>query len=235
MQLLVSVRNEKEATIAAQNGVDRIDLKEPNQGSLGATTSVIWQQVVEQWHQGFPISVALGELHEATYGDVVPAETNSVKVGLSRCRTRNDWQQELKNVYERMPASITRVMVYYADEHLAESPDFVTLLRLSQQLLCGIFLIDTFDKSAGNVFAHLSITRLIEMRKQVADIDTSFALAGSLRTTDLQLVARINPDIVAVRGAVCHGERTGEVCAGAIQSFQASLRQQSICISTQTN
>ncbi|MEW4451380.1 (5-formylfuran-3-yl)methyl phosphate synthase [Bremerella sp. JC817] len=235
MQLLVSVRNEKEATIAALNGVDRIDLKEPNQGSLGATTSEIWHQVVDRWHQDFPISVALGELHEAIGSDAVPVRANSVKVGLSHCRTRDGWHQELRQVYERMPESITRVMVFYADEQLAESPDFVTLLRLSQQLRCGIFLVDTFDKSAGNVFDHLSMTRLIEMRKQVADVDISFALAGSLRTTDLQLVARINPDIVAVRGAVCHGERSGEVCAGAIQSFQASLRQQSICISTQTN
>ena len=56
----------------------------------------------------------------------------------------------------------------------------------------------------------------------------STALSGHLRTQDLDELARINPDIVGVRGAVCQkGERTSGVHWEAVAEFkrQLELRQ----------
>jgi TusA-related sulfurtransferase len=52
----------------------------------------------------------------------------------------------------------------------------------------------------------------------------STALSGHLRLTDLDVLARCNPDIVGVRGAVCRkGDRTTAVAWEAVSEFKHEL------------
>lgn len=223
MQLLVSVRSVEEANLAGELGVDLIDLKEPRLGSLGATSPDIWQAVVAKWHTQTRVSLALGELPQVSCVDQVPGETDSVKIGLAGCSRRPCWQQELSTLFEQLPTGVQRVAVYYADAHLADSPSVNDVLHMAQQLDCQTFLIDTYDKSAGSVFTHMSTTQLKNLRSRLAGEGLQFAIAGSLRREHLPSVAQIQPDIVAVRGVVCHHDRTGEIDAKMLESFRQQL------------
>ncbi|MBA2114914.1 (5-formylfuran-3-yl)methyl phosphate synthase [Bremerella alba] len=224
MQLLVSVRSLEEANLVGGAGVDLIDLKEPHYGSLGATSSEIWQAVVSQWHKRSPVSLALGELSGVCSVDKVPQETHSVKIGLAHCGRTPGWQDKLSAVIEQLPGKVHRVAVHYADAHLAESPSLDDVLNMALQLDCQTFLVDTFDKSAGSVFNHLSTTQLEKLRERLHCEGRQFALAGSLLAHHLPSVVQIQPDIVAVRGAVCHRERTGEIDIKLLRSFREQLR-----------
>ncbi len=225
MQLLVSVRSVEEANLAGMEGVDRIDLKEPRLGSLGATSPAIWQDVVARWHTRTRVSIALGELAEICHIDEVPQHADSVKVGLSGCRQAINWQHDLSALFDKLPRTVHRVAVHYADAHLANSPPLDAVLRMANELDCQTFLVDTFDKSAGSVFDHMSTTQLINLRQRVKAEGQFFAIAGSLRQEHLPSVVQIHPDIVAVRGVVCHRDRTGEFDAALLQNFRRQLER----------
>lgn len=223
MHLLVSVRSVEEANLAGQIGVDLIDLKEPLSGSLGATSPDIWRSVVSQWHNRTRVSLALGELPQVPSHGEVPNETDSVKIGLAGCRNTPAWQDNLSAIFDQFPDGVKRVAVHYADSHLADSPPLEDVLDMALQLNCKTFLVDTFDKSAGSVFTHMSTTHLKDLQQRLQSEGLRFALAGSIRSQHLSSVVKIQPDIVAVRGAVCHRDRTGKIDAELLQSFRRQL------------
>ncbi|MHC2066771.1 (5-formylfuran-3-yl)methyl phosphate synthase [Bremerella sp. T1] len=229
MQWLVSVRNRQEADLVMPYGVDRLDLKEPTKGSLGAASPEDWKETVERWHRQVPVSIALGELVELDALCDIPHHTDSVKIGLANCGSLADWPERLNQFFQQLPDNVGRVAVYYADRHLACSPSFNEVLHAACRLNCQTFLIDTFDKSAGHLFDHLSITQLKEWRNQLNLAGLHFALAGSLRTSHLSAVGEICPDIVAVRGAVCHHDRRGEISAEALNDFHDRWKRVSTC------
>lgn len=226
MQLLISVRNAHEAQLAAENGAQRLDLKEPKRGSLGATSINVWNEIVPRFQEKTPVSLALGELHDASIPIDIPTSTDSVKVGLSNCRDDRSWQEQLASLYDQLPKQVARVAVYYADEDRANSPEFNDVLEVAGQLDCRYLLIDTFDKSGGSVFHHWNVSELIAFRNLVKDAGLQFALAGSIRHHHLPAVGQINPDIVAIRGAICHSDRTGEIDLTLLHSFRCELSQQ---------
>ena len=100
--LLVSVRDVEEATDVLRAGVDIVDVKEPTDGSLGAASPQVWQQVVDQLAGSVPVSLALGELRDEALGQRlagIPAGTAYVKIGLAGCQHeagwRNRWREEI--------------------------------------------------------------------------------------------------------------------------------------------
>ncbi|MFN3151735.1 (5-formylfuran-3-yl)methyl phosphate synthase [Bremerella sp.] len=223
MHLLVSVRSVEEANLAGKMGVDLIDLKEPELGSLGAASPDIWQAVVGQWHKRTRVSIALGELPQVSSVSKVPADTDSVKIGLAGCRHDSSWRDHLQDVYDQLPEGVQRVAVHYADSDLADSPSLDDVLEMALQLDCRTFLVDTFNKSGGSVFTHMSTTHLIDLQQRLQTEGLQFALAGSLRFKHLASVVKIQPDIVAVRGVVCHRDRTGKIDAELLHSFRQQL------------
>jgi len=224
MQLLVSVRSVEEADLAAESGIEWIDLKEPRDGSLGATSHHLWKAVVSKWHTQARISLALGELSEMVPVHEVPEDTDRVKVGLAGCRHTPDWQARLRGVFDRLPRGVQRVAVHYADAHKAESPSLDDVFHMALEHQCSTFLVDTFDKSGGSVFDYLSTTQLKTLRQRLHDQGVQLALAGSLRRHHLRSVVEIQPAIVAVRGAVCHHDRTGSMDAELLRSLHSQLQ-----------
>jgi len=229
MQLLVSVRSTEEADLVGNAGVDLIDLKEPKRGSLGAASPDIWEAVVGKWHRRTPVSIALGELPNVADIVQVPPQTDRVKVGLAGCRQMDHWQSDLGALFDQLPAEVQRVAVHYADAHLADSPPLEDVLQMAIQFDCQTFLVDTYDKSGATVFDYLSTTQLTKLRQHLHANDLQFALAGSLQTRHLSSVVKIHPDIVAVRGVVCHRDRTGEIDAQRLRSY---LRELTVALQT---
>ena len=75
-----------------------------------------------------------------------------------------------------------------------------------------------------NIFDFIPEEELREMVFRGKELGLSTSLSGHLKITDLDELARINPDIVGVRGAVCsRGERDRAIAWEAVAEFKEAL------------
>jgi uncharacterized protein (UPF0264 family) len=223
--LLVSVRDLAEARIALAAGVDLIDVKEPSRGSLGAASAEVWQSVARFVAGRRLVSLALGELAEG----IDPTRLSSAagasfaKVGLAGMRRELDWPQRWRSVVEDLPAGTRPVAVAYADWQAAGAPALDEVLTTGAAAGCPYLLVDTYDKSRGNLLAHLSASELHVLAAQARAAGVELVLAGSLDERAILKLLPLAPAYIAVRGAVCTGDRKGQIDETKIQRLQEIL------------
>ncbi len=211
--LLVSVRDATEAQAALLGGADIIDIKEPRAGSLGAASPETWQSVAAVVAGQASLSIALGELMELDLAELshLPADTDYAKIGLANCRELRDWPHRWQNAWKRLPGTVTRVAVCYVDEHRACSPPWEQILEEATEASCQCLLLDTFNKTAGNLLSHWDLDQLVTVVSRAADRGLFVVAAGSLGGAELSLVSKAGVRFLAVRGAVCQPDRTGRL------------------------
>lgn len=235
-RLLVSVRSPEEARIAAAAGADLIDIKEPRRGSLGFAGGEMIDAIgdaVGGWAGHHPpMSVALGELADWSSASVIPrlpANVAFAKIGLSGCREQADWLHRWILLRKRFDEAAARplnwIAVHYVDRD-ADGPRLPEILAAADQSGCMGVLLDTFGKEEGGLFDHISEGALIDCRDATRRANLLLAVAGRLRLNDIPRLRPFAPDIIAVRGAVCHGgERGGRIDSGRVRQLQMSMRQ----------
>src|SRR5215469_2647638 len=82
MRLLVSVRDAREATVAAAAGADVIDAKDPARGALGAVSAAALDGIVRAVARPQMVSAALGDL-SADAPDVLIAARAVARAGVA--------------------------------------------------------------------------------------------------------------------------------------------------------
>lgn len=230
--LLVSVRDAVEAQAALAAGADLIDVKEPIRGALGAADRSVVEQIVSVVEGRAVVSVALGELVdsvEPASGDArgggqelmraVPEGVSLAKLGLAGCGRRPDWPDLWRNAVGQLPSHVAPVAVVYADWQSARAPCPNDVLRQASEIGCPAALVDTFDKSAGGLTELWSPEALAGIADQVHSRHMAVVFAGSLSTASIGTVLDLEPDYVAVRGAVCETGRTGQVSKDLVEKF----------------
>lgn len=231
-RLLVSVRNLAEASMAIEGGCDILDLKEPSRGSLGMVEPKIAAEAVSGIGNK-PVSVALGELSDWQDSEtipVVPSGAAFCKLGLSGQALNSCWKQDWQNfrdqVDEFSEGSHRWIAVVYGDCRIANSPAPDEILEAAARTGCAGVLFDTFSKAEGNLFDCVSLDELALWGAQIRSHHMLFALAGSLRLEHVPQILPLQPDIVAVRGAVCSGPlRTSGIEAARIRKLKQVLKQ----------
>lgn len=117
------------------------------------------------------------------------------------------------------------VAVAYADYQRAHSPLPDDVLEAALETNCSVLLIDTFVKDGTNLLDWLPVEEIALLRKATAAHGVQLALAGRVTLLDLPALMPLQPDIIAVRGAVCEsGERTASVSETLVAEFIARLR-----------
>ena len=215
--LLVSVRSAEEARLALAGGAAVIDVKEPNLGSLGRASCEVLQEIAAAIGDRVPLSAALGELSHfdprvsiaAALPSWLPREYQYAKVGLAGMAQHHHWPERWRIACEALPASTSPVGVVYADWQTCGAPSPKQVFDAAKEIGCAALLIDTFDKSSGNLFAHLQWTSLVGFADRIRRAGLLLVLAGSLDLPDFPQALKLSPDLLAVRGAVCHGDRSG--------------------------
>ena len=227
-QLLVSVRSLREAHEALAGGCEWLDVKEPLQGPLGAATPEVLQEIEAVAGSFVGWSAALGELTRVTddhgnrTGLRIPS-LNLVKLGLADCLAVPDWPAKLKLLCQSLQ-STRLAMVYYADQHLANSPLWKTIFETAVAIQAPVVLIDTYRKDGQKLTDFLPLNVLLQYRRELEDVGIGLALAGSLQQHDLpSLVDQVHPAIVAVRGAACLAGRNSEVCRSRVEQLKRIL------------
>ncbi len=227
-RLLVSVRSAPEATAALRGGADLIDVKEPRHGSLGAAEARVWQEVAQEMGGEVPLSAALGELAEATpdicanLASVEPA-FQFAKFGFSNCAEHADWQAKWEQLIAQLPSTVAPVAVIYADWKLAGAPQPLDILAAAREH-SPVVLIDTFTKDGRGLLDFLPLSRLEPLVQQIHQSGLRVVLAGSLTRRVIQELLPLHPDYVAVRGAVCAGNRRGALQESRVRELTDLLR-----------
>lgn len=227
--LLISVRSPWEAQLALGGGADLVDIKEPARGALGAADPTVWSAVLAAVAGRVPTSVALGEIRAACE----PQDPRKLagfqyaKLGLAGCRSWADWPQRWAERLLVLPAGVTPVAVIYADWRDAESPRPDEILRRAAEAHCGVALFDTFCKTRGNLLHHLEPPELARLTSAARDAGLRVVFGGGLGPETIGQVLSLNPDYVAVRGAACRTDRTGDVDAGLVRGLRQLISKSS--------
>ena len=230
MMLLVSAQNMEEALEADKGGADIIDLKNLQEALVGSAHPDLLEAVRERIPAEKHVSVTLGVVPNQA-GTVAMAaraaamlNATSVKVGF--CETDYDTALEvLKEARRALRGYDTKLIgSLFADNQLFGGLEPRQMVKLARESECDGFLIDTLTKDGRNLFDFIPENELREMVLEAKQYGLSTALSGHLKLSDLDELARINPDIVGVRGAVCRsGERDAAVAAEAVAHFKYEL------------
>ncbi len=234
MLLMVSVQDVEEALEAERGGADVVDVKNLQEAVVGSGHPNVVHQVRSRIAPENHVSVTLGVVPSQP-GTVAMAayaaaalNATSVKVGF--CNTDYETAREtLIQSREAMAATNTKLIgSLFADNHLYGGLDPKCMVQLAREGQCDGFLIDTLTKDGRNLFDFIPENELKEMVFQGKQLGLSTALSGHLRIDDLDELARVNPDIVGVRGAVCgDGDRGKAVTWEKVAEFkrQVDLRK----------
>ncbi len=230
MMLLVSAQNMDEVLEADRGGADIIDVKNLQEAMVGSAHPMLAREAKARIPAHKHLSVTLGVVpnQPGTVAMAVYAagqlNATSVKVGFVRADydTAVDVLRESRRALEGSDTKLIGSL--FGDNGLYDGLDPRSMVRLALDGQCDGFLIDTLTKDGRNLFNFLSENELREMVIEAKLAGLSTALSGHLKLTDLDMLARINPDIVGVRGAVCSiGDRSRTVAWEAVAHFKAEL------------
>jgi len=230
MLLMVSVQNMEEAKQALKGNADIVDVKNLQEALVGSAHPWLVKEVRDYVPQETHASVTLGVVPNQV-GTVAMAvysagllNATSVKVGFMK----TEYQMAVDILLaskEALNGTETKLIgSLFADNSLYDGLDPNKMVDLAKDGQCDGFLIDTLTKDGRNLFDFMSEEILTDIVYQGKSMGVSTALSGHLRLDNLDELARINPDIVGVRGAVCSkGERGNSVYWEAVAKFRKEL------------
>lgn len=224
-RLLVSVRSAEEALTALAGGADLLDIKEPSRGSLGAADSAVWREIAEVVNEKCPLSVACGELSDPPTAAIPCDHWQGISLAkIGPAGTANDWHGRWDRWREMLPASVEPVVVAYADWRAASSLSPTAILAHGAQAGCRWALIDTWRKDGRSLLDIVPPAAICEWLAHAAELNLFLVLAGSLRREEITTVSAWQPAAIAVRGAVCRGERTAAIDSKLVAELAALLK-----------
>ncbi|MDQ0401555.1 (5-formylfuran-3-yl)methyl phosphate synthase [Streptomyces sp. NPDC000349] len=225
MLLLISPDGVEEALDCAKAAehLDIVDVKKPDEGSLGANFPWVIRDIRAAVPADKPLSATVGDVPykpgtvaQAALGAVVSGATY-IKVGLYGCTTPEQAVDVMKGVVRAVKDHRPDAFVVasgYADAHRIGCVNPLALPDIARRSGSDAAMLDTAIKDGTRLFDHLPPDVCGQFVRLAHEAGLLAALAGSVRAGDLSDLARIGTDIVGVRGAVCEG---GDRTAGRIR------------------
>jgi uncharacterized protein (UPF0264 family) len=230
MRLLVSVTDADEARVAVEGGVDIVDVKNPDEGSLGAPGPGVIERVREVVPPERPVSAAIGDLPNlpgtAALAALGAARSGAayVKAGLWGTSTMDEAVAVLRAVRDALDGGATVIAAAYADAERVPSGPLPpgAVVAAARSAGVGGCLLDTALKDGRGLFEWLTPEELAALVAEGHAAGLDMALAGALRADDLNVVRATGADIAGVRSAACRdGRRTAPLDAERIERLRA--------------
>jgi (5-formylfuran-3-yl)methyl phosphate synthase len=236
---MASVVDLDEAATALRGRVDVLDVKNPREGSLGASPPAVLQAAVrlrDRIAGGRPriaVSAALGDAANLPGTFALAAAgaaacgVDYVKVGLFGLRGEEESVAFVSAVVDgaRGAAPAVRVVAAaYADYAETGSIDPALLPRVVERSRAHGCLIDTARKDDRTLFDHLDAATLSGFIAECRRRGLVCALAGSLRLAQAARLRELGPDLVGVRGSICDAGRNGRLDPRRLRAFGEALR-----------
>ena len=213
MKVLISIRSLEELVPAIEGGADIIDLKNPNEGSLGASFPWLIKKI-RNYSDNFTLSVAIGDMPNlpgtaalASAGAAIYG-VNIIKVGLYGPRTFNEGVKLLKSVVNATKDVNQDILVVgagYADFKSFNGIDSIDIPTICNLAGADIAMLDTYSKNGQKLFNFIDSEKLSKFVNKTHENDLLAALAGSLELQDIKKINELGADIIGFRGAACSG------------------------------
>lgn len=230
IKLLVSVRNQSESAAAIEAAVDVIDWKEPREGPLAPVDPQLWRDAADQLdldQAPLVMSAALGEPEQAAdIASAVPSRFAFAKVGPRGCDTPAKLTRCWQQVRQQLDAAVELVAVAYADSHHAQCLTAEEVFQLAGETGFSRCLIDTFGKNGKSTLDWLGMPGLAQIAQTARCQGLWWALAGSIKLQHLGRLRsnHIRPDCIGLRGDVCRQDRTSNLDAQRVKTWQHALQ-----------
>lgn len=217
-QVLASVNGVKETLAIINTAVDIIDLKQSEQGALGALPLPVVKQIVQLVNKRKRLSATVGDLpmHPEKIFNAVSAMTETgvdyIKIGFF---PGGDWQGSLSRLAE-ISHQKQLIAVIFADAQ----PDFSMIKAFIRAGFSGVML-DTMNKSNGSLTQVLTLSEIKRFVAMSKEAHLLCGLAGSLKAEDIPKLLNLKADYLGFRGALC--EQHNRMARLDIQSVEAIL------------
>ena len=228
--------NEREAAEAIAGGADIIDVKNPQEGALGANFPWVIKRIREMAPKHIQVSCAVGEVPNLP-GSISLAALGAaslgvdyIKVGLRGLRTPKEVSYLLKNVNKAAKEcnpKIKVVAVGYADADRIDSINPLLIPEIAFKTELDVAMIDTAIKDDKNIFTFLTAKQLEKFVDSAHNLGLEAALAGSLKKQDLLIVYSLGADVAGLRGAACtNNDRVkGQITRNLVHEIAEVIKQ----------
>jgi len=228
--------NEKEASEAIAGGADIIDVKNPQEGALGANFPWVIKRIREIAPRKIQVSCALGDVPNLP-GSISLAALGAaslgvdyIKVGLYGFKTPREAVFLLQNVNKAAKECNPKIKVVatgYADAERISTLDPMLIPEIASLAQVDLAMIDTAVKDGKNIFNFLAVKQLEKFVDEAHKLGLEAALAGSLRKQDLPVVYGLGADVAGLRGAACtNSDRVkGQITRKLVQELVETVRQ----------
>lgn len=234
--LLISPDGVEEALDCAQAAehLDIVDVKKPDEGSLGANFPWVIREIRAAVPAHKPVSATVGDVPykpgtvaQAALGAAVSGATY-IKVGLYGCTTSGQAVDVMRGVVRAVKEYRSDALVVasgYADAHRVGCVNPLALPDIAHRSGCDAAMLDTAIKDGTRLFDHVPPDICAQFVQRAHEAGLLAALAGSVKAGDLGELARIETDIVGVRGAVCEGgdRNSGRIRPELVAAFRAEM------------
>ncbi|HKM59742.1 MAG TPA: (5-formylfuran-3-yl)methyl phosphate synthase [Candidatus Bathyarchaeia archaeon] len=236
MKLLISPMNEKEASEAIAGGADIIDVKNPQEGALGANFPWVIKRIREIAPRKIQVSCALGDVPNLP-GSISLAALGAaslgvdyIKVGLYGFKTPREAVFLLQNVNKAAKECNPKIKVVatgYADAERISTLDPMLIPEIASLAQVDLAMIDTAVKDGKNIFNFLAVKQLEKFVDEAHKLGLEAALAGSLRKQDLPVVYGLGADVAGLRGAACtNSDRdNGQITRKLVHELVETVKQ----------
>ncbi len=235
VKLLASTVSVAESSVLSDLGVDILDVKNPAEGSLGAQPPWVVREIVQfAEHHGVAVSAAIGDLSFQPGTAALAADSvarlgvSFVKVGLYDLRSFDEATSLLRAVRAAIKMVDDRIAVVaagYGDYPRFDGLSPANLIRAAAATGCQITLLDTAIKDGASLLDAISFPELEAFVQEARHQNLQVALAGSLRREHLASLAKLKPDFIGVRGALCSGNvRSQSIDPAVASEFVRAVR-----------
>lgn len=235
MKLLVSVINPAEAKRGIAAGADIIDIKNPQEGSLGGHSPRVIKKIRVLVSGRRELSAAIGDIDnrpglvsQAALG-LAGCGLGYIKMGL--CDSFNFKQaaslvREVVKTVRSRSRGIKIVACAYADAKTKGLFRPERLPNVAYRAGADIAMIDTLTKGNGkSLFDYISEKSVSAFCSRAHKYGLKTALAGNLREKDILKIKKMGCcDIVGIRALACrNGKRNQAVVASKIKAVKKIL------------
>ena len=211
MKVLISIRSIEELQSCMEGGADIIDLKNPDEGSLGAAAPWFIKEVKTRAYN-YPVSAAIGDMPNlpgtaalAAVGAVLSG-ADYVKVGLYGTHTKQECLKLMGDVVKAVRQINPEVIIVgagFADARSYGGIDPMKIPSIIKSVGADIAMLDTKNKNGKCLFDFLPLNDLKWFVDKSHKLGLQAALAGSLKAEDLPKIYNLGTDVTGFRGAAC--------------------------------
>lgn len=233
MKVLISPVSPDEAVVAWKNGTDIIDIKNPKEGSLGASFPWVIRETISRIpDEDVVFSATLGDLPYKP-GTASLAALGAITSGVTYVKAGLHGPKSVAEGVDLMSAvvrtcrdeapDVTVVTAGYADHRRIDGLAPQALVEIAATSKSDLVMLDTFIKDGKNLLDALTLAELGAFVQAAHDAGLKVALAGSVRREHLADLVALDVDVIGVRGAVCSAhDRTAGIDPEKVQEFVAA-------------